>query len=216
MRYTAIMTLLGSRITYFLLIGIGAALGAYFFFLDREDQRIHATFQQTSCTVKASEVTVDEEIHHTMRGRGRYITRTYYPEITYTYKVNGQEYEGYDYRAFERGMTEEQANDVVDRYREGQTATCYYDPADPEDSLLTLDSDRRGMYYVGAWALFTLVGGLIGWVVIDFVLPSAESAARAAQEKNANFELEIPAWSSLPRPAGSTGEGPASRRTTDS
>jgi hypothetical protein len=143
-------------------------------------------------------VTVDEEIHHT-RGRGHYITRTYYPEITYAYKVGGQEYEGYDYRAFERGMTEDEANTVADRYREGATATCYYDPADPEDSLLTLDSDRRGMYYVGAWGLFLLVGGLIGWVVIDFVLPSADSAAKAAKEKNANFELEIPAWSSLPR-----------------
>src|SRR5260370_24170530 len=136
MRYNAIMTLLGSRITYFLLIGIGAALGAYFIFLDREDQRIHTTFKQTSCTVKSSEVTVDEEIHHT-RGRGHYITRTYYPEITYAYKVGGQEYEGYDYRAFERGMTEDEANTVADRCPERSTGSGDFRPADPGSSLLT-------------------------------------------------------------------------------
>ena len=198
MRYTAIMTLLGSRITYFLLIGIGAALGAYFIFLDREDQRIHTTFKQTSCTVKSSEVTVDEEIHHT-RGRGHYITRTYYPEITYAYKVGGQEYEGYDYRAFEGGMTEEEANAVVARYEEGKTTTCYYDPADPEDVVLTLDSDRRGMYTVATWALVLVIGGLVGWALIDFILPSLDSSAKAAKKTPDDFQLEIPPWSSVPR-----------------
>ena len=197
MRYTAIMTLLSSRYTYFLLIAIGGALGAYFFFLDREDQRIHTTFQQAPCTIKAAEVSVDEEIHHS-RGR-HWVTRTYYPEISYTYKVNGQEYEGFEYRAFERGMTEEEANAVTDRYVEGSTSTCYYDPQDPEDSLLTLESDRRGMYNVATWGLFLLVIGLAGWVVIDFVLPSADRRAAELARKNAQYELEIPAWSQLPR-----------------
>jgi hypothetical protein len=193
------MTLLGSRITYFLLMGVGAALGACFVYLDRQDDTIRSTYQQTTCTVKSAEVSVDEEVHHS-RGR-HYVTRTYYPEITYAYKVNGREHEGCDYRAFEGGMTEEEANAVVNRYAEGQTATCYYDPADPEEAVLTLESDRRGMYHVVTWGLLLLVGGLVGWVVIDFVLPHLDQAGEAAARNKApdDFKVEIPGWSSAPR-----------------
>jgi len=198
MTYTAIMTLLGNRITYFLLMGLGAALGAYFYYLDRQDEAIRTTFQQATCTVTAAEVTVNEEVHHT-RWRGHYVTRTYYAEISYTFKVNGQEYEGYDYRAFEGGMTEEEANAVVARYEEGKTATCYYNPDDPEDAVLTLDSDRRGMYTVVTWGLVLLIGGLVGWVLIDFLLPHLDGAAKAAKKAPDDFQLEIPPWSSVPR-----------------
>jgi hypothetical protein len=192
MTYSAIMTLLANRITYFIVIGLGAALGAYFVYLDREDDAIHTTYQQANCTIKAAEVTVDEQIHRT-RGWGHYVTRTYYPEVTYTFKVNGTEYEGYDYRAFEGGMEETDALAVVERYEEGKTATCYYNPADPAEVVLSLDSDRRGMHKVGMWAVILLFAGLAGWVVIDFVLPRMNGTAKAAKQTPADFKVEVPA-----------------------
>jgi Protein of unknown function (DUF3592) len=195
--YTALMTLLGSRITYFLLIGIGAILGAYFVYLDRQDEAIRTTYQQTTCTITSAEVSVEEEMHHT-RGR-HYVTRTYYPEIVYTFKVDGQQFEGEDYRAFEHGMTEEEANVVVARYSEGHSATCYYDPADPENAVLTLESDRSGMYSLATCGLVFLVGGLVGWAVIDFVLPSLDQSAKAAKKTPDDFKVEIPEWPSVPR-----------------
>ncbi len=197
MTYTTIVTVLTNRITYFLLMALGGACGAYFVYLDREDDTIHTTFKQVPCTITAAEVTVDEEIHHA-RSR-HYVTQTYYPEFVYTYTVDGKKLEGYDYRAFEHGMTEAAATAVVDRYEEGKTATCYYNPADPEQAVLTLDSGRSGMNTAGAWGLVLLFGGLVGWVVIDFVLPRVDHSATAAAKTPDDFKLEIPAWSSLPR-----------------
>src|SRR5262249_9584684 len=149
--------------TYFGLMGVGGLIGAVFLILDNEDRTMRTTFKQTPCTIESSEVTVEE---HVSRGRfnSRHVRRTYYAEITYTYVVNGEEYEGDTYRAFEMGMTEDEANQVVARYPEGATTHCYVNPGDPEDAVLTLDSDRRGLYSIATFGILFLFGGLTGWI----------------------------------------------------
>jgi hypothetical protein len=190
------MTLLGSRFTYFGLIGLGAVIGAVFVYMDNEDRTIRDTYKPTPCTIESAEVSVEE---HVTRGRwnSRHVRRTYYADIVYTYRVNGEEHEGDVYRAFEQGMSEAEADAVVNRYAEGQSATCYVNPADPEDAVLTLDSDRSMMYTAAAFGLFFLFTGIAGWVVIDFVLPKADKGRKAREEElSAHFANWTPARTS--------------------
>ncbi len=127
MFFQAVLGLLGQRITFFLLIGFGGLIGLLFVYLDNEQRTIRSTYKPTTCTIEQAEVTVDETVSGS-RNR-RHISRTYYPNIVYSYTVDGAEYEGDVYRAFEMGMTESEANTVVGRYAAGATTKCYYDPA---------------------------------------------------------------------------------------
>jgi hypothetical protein len=193
MNYSAIMTLLRNRITYFLLMGVGLLFGAYCLSLDNEDRNVRTTFKPTSCTILESSITEKRE----RRKRG-FVTK-FYPEIVYEYEVNGQEYEGDEYRRFEQGMDFEEAVQVVNRFQPGEQAKCYYNPANPEEAVLTLDSDMRRLYGVGFCGLLFLLTGLGGWIVVDFLLVKAPTTPRIPK---AAPELEIPAWSSLPRSQG--------------
>src|SRR5581483_9247848 len=102
--YSAIFTLLGNRITYFLIMGAGGLVGALFLVMDNHDRSMRQTYKQTTCKIEQAEVTVDE--HYTGNGRHRRLSRTFYPDIIYTYSVNGEEYQCDVYRAFEGGMSE--------------------------------------------------------------------------------------------------------------
>jgi hypothetical protein len=195
MAYSALFVLLGNRISYFLLMGAGALVGGLFFLMDHEDQHMRNTFKQTPCEITNSEVTVDEQVSGGKRGR--HVTRTYYAEITYVYMVNGEEIECDVYRSYEMGMTEDEANAVVARYPVGKRTDCWVNPEDPEDAVLTLDSDRRMMYSVAVFGGMLLFAGLAGWIVIDFVLPKADQAAR---KRLPEPEPEVPGWTSaIPR-----------------
>ncbi len=181
MRYSFLMDVLTSRYTYFFLIGVGVLFGIGFVYQEHTERTIRETYKTTTCKIVDSEVTVEEQVH---RGGGRfgrfqrYSTYTFFPEITYEYEVNGEKFENDDYRHNEQGMTEAEAEQVVARYQPGQTAKCYYDPADPEVSVLTLESDTRGMYTMATIGLSLLVVGLGGWVLLDFILPAADNKPR--------------------------------------
>lgn len=192
MTYDALMTLLGHRITYFLLIGCGGLVGLLFVYLDNEDRTLRTTYQKTQCHIEQAEVTVDEQVSG--RGLRRHVSRTYYPDILYSYSVNGEQYDGCVYRAYEMGMTEPEATAVVGRYSAGASATCYYDPANPEDAVLTFDSDRTLANTAAAFGLLFLLAGLAGWVVLDFVLPGLN---QASQPPPRDLTVQEPEWSPL-------------------
>ncbi len=185
MSYSFLLEVLTSRYTYFFLLGVGALFGVGFVYQEHADQTIRTTYRPMTCKITESVLAVEEQVH---RGGGRfgrfqrYSTYTFYPEVTYTYTVNGQEYENDVYRYNEQGMTEEEAERIVNQYPEGQYTTCYYDPADPEDAVLCLQSDTRGMSTMGALSLFFLLLGLGGWVLIDFILPASESKPRRRRQ----------------------------------
>ena len=195
MTYSTILALAGHRITYFLLMGVGGLIGSAFLYLDHIDRTIRTTYQATPCTIESSEVTMEE---HVTRGRfnSRHVRRVYYADIVYKYQVNGEECECDVYRAFEQGMSEQEAEAVVGRYAEGQAATCYVNPEDPEDAVLTLDSDRSFIHGTAAFGLLFLFAGLAGWLVIDFVLPRTNKPAKAPAE---DLAVQVPEWSSLRR-----------------
>jgi hypothetical protein len=201
MSYSFLMEVMTSRYTYFFLMFVGALFGAAFAYQDHSDRTVRATYKPVTCKITDSDVAVEEHVH---RGGGRfgrfrrYTTYTFYPDITYTYTVNGQEYESDVYRYNEQGMTEEEADRIVDQYAEGQTATCYYNPDDPDDAVLCLQSDTRGMYTMGALGLFFLLLGLGGWVLIDFILPASESKSRRRRLPAPEPEVPGLKWLSEP------------------
>jgi hypothetical protein len=197
MSYSFLMEVITSRFTYFFLMGVGALFGAGFVYQDHSDRTVRATYKPAACQITESVVTVEEHVHHGGGRFGRfrrYSTYTFYPEITYTYTVNGQDHENDVYRYSEQGMTEEEANRVVNQYPEGRSATCYYSPDDPEEAVLCLQSDTRGMYVMGALGLFFLLLGLGGWVMIDFVLPASESKPRRRRQPAPESEVPGLKW----------------------
>jgi len=58
------------------------------------------------------------------------------PVIRYRYRVQGQEYVNSTWQKIGNSPTRQEAQDIVDRYPQGKRTTVYYDPADPQNSVL--------------------------------------------------------------------------------
>ena len=171
--YRDVMTLLRSRITYFLMIGLGALLGAWFVAQDQYVRGAPTTFRKTPCVVDD----VDVRIHG--RDRRGYPT-SFSPAVTFTFTAtDGRDHSVTGYRLYESGMAEEEAEDVANRYEPGQQTYCYYDPANPDHAVLTLEADGRVLGLLGFASILLLLGGVAGWVLVDFVCkaPIAERVA---------------------------------------
>jgi hypothetical protein len=171
--YENVVTLLRSRITYFLMIGLGALLGALFIAQDQYLRDAPTTFRKTPCLVE------DVDVRVTRRGRRSY-PASYYPAVTFTFTAtDGRDHRARGYRLYELGVTKGEAEEMVHQYARGQHTYCYYDPADPDHAVLTLDADGRGVGLLGGASILLLLGGVVGWVVVDFVCkaPVAERVA---------------------------------------
>lgn len=165
--YQALTTLLGSRITYVLMIGLGLALSASFVVEDQDLRSAPATFRKVPCVVEASGVEV--------RGRNRYgFPTSFAPVITFTYAAaDGREHTVSGYRLYEGGMSEVEAEEVADRYEPDEQAFCYYDPANPDRAVLTLAADGRGLGLLFLFSVLFLLGGAAGWAFLEFVVRRA-------------------------------------------
>lgn len=123
--------------------------------------------QTTEATILSSGMTSAEEVDE---GETEV---EYYPRIEYEYTVDGQQLT--DQQVFHpsqvgneagelRGKefdTQSKAQDVVDRFGEGATATVYFDSADPDDAYL-VDPSTDLLISTGMIGLFGLLFGGIG------------------------------------------------------
>lgn len=101
--------------------------------------------------------------------RGSKGGRTYKPEVTYTYTVDGTEYCGdliaYGLKGSSASRSFAQYYD--NKYPEGSTVPVAYDPARPQTSVLEPGVSKRAFILVAFGAVFALNGllfGLIGWL----------------------------------------------------
>jgi hypothetical protein len=58
------------------------------------------------------------------------------PIIRYQYRVQRQQYVNNTWQKIGNSPTRHEAQEIVDRYPQGKRTTVYYDPEDPENSLL--------------------------------------------------------------------------------
>ncbi len=172
--YQSLMTVLASRITYFLMIGLGLLLGGWFVLEDQYVRAAPSAFRKTACVIVDSGVAV--------HGRGRYgVPTSFVPVVTFTFKAeDGREYTASGYRLYEGGMSEGEAGEVADRYDPGQETYCYYDPADPAHAVLSLEADGRSLGLLVLFSVLLLFGGLAGWVILDFVVKPARPTPLAS------------------------------------
>jgi hypothetical protein len=60
----------------------------------------------------------------------------YVPMIRYQYLVQGRQYVNDTWQKIGNSPTRQEAQEIVGRYPQGKRTTVYYDPADPQNSVL--------------------------------------------------------------------------------
>ena len=84
----------------------------------------------------------------------RKTTTQYVPRIRYQYRVEGQEYENNILQKIGNPGPQRAAQQIVQQYPQGSPTTVYYDPADPQNSVLVPGNSTETRWVL--W-LFTYV-----------------------------------------------------------
>src|SRR5690242_14706205 len=114
-----------------------AGLGVAFPVLILPVYRVISTrnWKPTPCTILSSGV-------HTSRGEHN---NTYSPQIRYRYRVGNQTYESEHDWPMSGHYGNNDPVDLAHRYRPRQQATCYVNPANPADAILSRDLPVKSM-----------------------------------------------------------------------
>ena len=126
---------------------------------------------------------------------------TYSPLIKYRYSVNGKEYTSKRY-TYAAAWTSGHgyAAGVVARFPKGERITVYYDPADPAESVLSVDVPEYYQFLILALQPFVVVG--VGLIAFSVYLPLAWRRDRAFVQSRAQAPWEIPTWGVLRQEMG--------------
>jgi hypothetical protein len=138
----------GRRFAAALLIAVGTALFLAFLLGPVRHAIAARSWRAQECKILRSEV------RRYANSKG---SDTYSPEILYSYTVDDREH-----RSDTRGFFEYSASGwasarrIADSYRPGSAATCYVNPADPDDAALDRDPSL-------GWLIGLLPFGLLAW-----------------------------------------------------
>ena len=182
--------LIGCTVFWCGITGVFVGMGVYAFV---KQGRARRDFLTTTGEVVASKVD-----HH--EGDADSET-TYSPLIKYRYSVNGKEYTSKRY-TYAAGSTSDYdyAADVVARYPKGKRITVYYDPADPAESVLSVDVPSHYHFLILFLQPFVVAG--LGLIAACFYLPLAWRRDRAFVQSRAQVPWEIPTWGVLRQELG--------------
>jgi len=137
-----------------IVIVVGAAAAGFGGYMWMEQGERINSYESTEATVLSSEVEV--EVDRTGDGT----ERTYYPEITYEYTVDGQTYENSNVMPGpgQSSTGQNRANNLVEDHPEGETVTAYYDPENPSNSFLVKNQQLMFLGVAAFGGLFALLG----------------------------------------------------------
>ncbi len=121
-------------------------------------RRINQNYMRVQATVLSSDVSSWESEHH---------EKHYDANVKYQYQVNGKTYQGDRLMALIAYGSEGWANSVVSRYKHGQTCDAYYDPANPDKSVL-MRAYQFEPYWEMLEAAFVLTGGFFFMTYVWF------------------------------------------------
>ncbi len=167
--YQGLLTILSSRITYVGMIILGLLLGGWFAVEDQYVRCAPTTFRKAACVIEDSTVDV--------QGRDRFgMPTSFAPVITFTFTAaDGRERTVAAYRLYEGEMSEDEACNVAYRYEPGQETFCYYDPANPNRAVMSLEADRRQLGLALLCSALLLFGGVAGWAFLEVVVKPSQA-----------------------------------------
>ncbi len=148
----------------FAAIGIGLLI---FGLRERKKAKAAEAWPTVNGTIISSRL---DQNTRTERRDGRTYTHTSYaPVVEYTYEVGGKTYQGNHIfpgatMSYDLGT----AQNIVNRYQPGSTATVHYDPADPMEAVLEIKAKGGNLFLIlgGVFAVLGIVGCCIGVVLI--------------------------------------------------
>ncbi len=155
----------GTIMMFALFMAIGAALTIWGVFIV-QNARASANWPGTpgQITESAIDVTTDAESDP-----------SYSPQVAYTYQVNGTFYEGYRIKFGENTYSSErEALEILGMYPVGQTVMVYYDPADPDNTVLEPGVSGGSYIVLSVGVIFVVVSlaiipfSLIPWLLKRF------------------------------------------------
>lgn len=112
-----------------------AILGGLGYYLYKRNQQSMAYRQSTQTWQSTTGTVVMSSVQRKRTGR----SYSNYPVVVYLYQVNGQQYQSQRIKAGEQFLNVRlsgQAEATVRKYPIGSTATVYYNPANPAESVL--------------------------------------------------------------------------------
>lgn len=148
--------------------------GIYFAFLASDSN----SWPQVEGTVSNSRVRINSSVDQTNRAFSENDSdRTYYPELTYSYTVDGQTYSSSRYALGESApdfKEREEAQAAASAQPAGSNVNVYYDPADPSSAVLRTGAST------GSWVplLMGLFFGGAGLLILRMVSKLKPAAGR--------------------------------------
>jgi hypothetical protein len=147
---------------YYLILAGGIAYTAMYLNEERQLRRIPTEYREAPCTVTHARMIV----HSRRWSEGSGYRSGYTPVITYRYTVDGTTYTSDTYRRPERPMGDwRKVNNLMVTHAAGTKHTCWYDPDDPSEAVLSREVDPHALDLAGASAVvFLALGvGLVVW-----------------------------------------------------
>lgn len=100
-------------------------------------------------------------------GSKKRTSTVYEPSVIYDYTVNGKSYTSHRITAGDfSSSSSKRAHRIVNKYPAGSTATVYYNPDEPYQSVLEPGATFFSYVPFGSGILFAVVGALVllGWI----------------------------------------------------
>jgi hypothetical protein len=142
----------GRRFAAGLLIAVGSVLFAACLLGPVRHAIAARSWRAEECKILRSEV----RRHRASKGADAFS-----PLILFSYAADGAEHRSDIYSLFEYSSGWASAQRVTKGYRPGSTATCYVNPADPDDATLSRDPSLG--WLIGLIPLALVAGGLAIW-----------------------------------------------------
>ncbi|MBN2533018.1 MAG: DUF3592 domain-containing protein [Spirochaetales bacterium] len=112
----------------------------------------------------------------------------YYPEVSYSYSIEGKEYRSTRISLFQVGNgTKSEAATIVNRYPTGKNITVYYDPQNPGNAVLVRGISPFVMTILYILVVIVLAAGIIAAIMVP--LSSRERKIRKIRNKALSSKL---------------------------
>ncbi len=160
-------------------LGLFFAVFGVFFIIDGLEARSWPAVEGSVVSTRVLTKTLMQQQSDFSESR-REARRSYFPEITYRWTVDGRGHTGSRYALGESHPDykhREDAREAARRFPPGRAIDVYYDPADPSSAVIDR-SLKLGAFVPLPLGLFFLAAGVVG---LRFA-PAIEAAARRGSE----------------------------------